>query len=236
MKKILFIGLLLWGGSALAALCGNFDSIAVGNKVIQNNVWNPGAGPQCITVTAGTGAFTVTSASHNMPLNGAPASYPSAFYGCHWGNCSPNNPLPRQLSGLTTLLGQLGTTIPTTGVWNAAYDIWLNTTPTASGQPNGQEIMIWTDYRPGIQPLGTLVATKTILRSVWQIWHGGSTTTYRKVSGGDGNTMTLLPFLNETVARGWANPAWYVIGVEYGFEIWQGQTGLSLNSFNLTVQ
>src|SRR5256885_8769615 len=47
----------------------------------------------------------------------------------------------------------------------AAYDIWFNTTPTATGRPDGAELMIWLKRTGGIQPAGSKVASGAKIRS-----------------------------------------------------------------------
>ncbi|MFZ6029333.1 MAG: cellulose binding domain-containing protein [Chloroflexota bacterium] len=109
----------------------------------------------------------------------APASYPSVYKGCHWGNCTANNgaPFPVQVQSVASLQSQWSIVVPggtnpspaTDGVWDAAYDIWLDSNsrinpdtglgylPTypeeldyngtepwnSLGQNDGAEIMIW---------------------------------------------------------------------------------------------
>src|SRR5262245_11176283 len=71
------------------SLCGQFDTYNVNNKeyVVQQDEWGGNFG-QCIN--ANGPSFTVTSGSFNNSTAGAPATYPSIFKGCHWGNCTTN--------------------------------------------------------------------------------------------------------------------------------------------------
>src|SRR5215212_10293211 len=68
-------------------VCDQFGTrlIQNGRYVVQNNRWGAST-PQCIDVTS-TG-FTITQANHTNPTNGAPASYPSVYLGCHYNTCS----------------------------------------------------------------------------------------------------------------------------------------------------
>jgi hypothetical protein len=105
----------------------------------------------------------------------APAAYPDIYMGCHWGNCSTGTgkPFPVQVQGIASLQSNWQLTVPgganpsapSNGVWDAAYDIWLDTnargclpsTPTScltynasdpvslNGQNDGAEIMIWVN-------------------------------------------------------------------------------------------
>src|SRR5262245_43007391 len=83
----------LAGGSANASvqICDKYGSTTIQDRyVVMNNRWGAES-TQCIGVT-GTG-FAMT-ADHHKPTNGAPASYPAVYYGCHYGACSPRTNLP----------------------------------------------------------------------------------------------------------------------------------------------
>jgi hypothetical protein len=106
----------------------------------------------------------------------APAAYPDVYIGCHWGNCTANTgkPFPVQVQAVASLQsnwqinvpGGQNPTAPTNGVWDAAYDIWMDTnargclttsdptsclkynasdTVSINGQNDGAEIMIWVN-------------------------------------------------------------------------------------------
>jgi cellulose 1,4-beta-cellobiosidase len=45
--------------------------------------------------------------------------------------------------------------------------------------------------------------------------------------------LDLGPLAADSVARGYMTGNWWLIGVEYGFEPWQGGQGLKLNSGNV---
>src|SRR3954449_10765614 len=78
-------------------ICSKYGSTPIqgGKYIVQNNVWGDDT-TQCINVT-NTG-FTVTSAVHNLPQNGAPAAYPSVYAGCHYGSCTSGSGLPLAVS------------------------------------------------------------------------------------------------------------------------------------------
>ena len=47
--------------------------------------------------------------------------------------------------------------------------------------------------------------------------------------------LDLREFVQDALMRGTINPAWYLIDVEAGFEIWQGGSGLATRSFSAVV-
>ena len=138
-------------GVALAdtTTCAKQATIAAGDYNIQTNEWNSGL-RQCIT-TSGT-AWSVTTADFNLAANGAPATYPSIYKGCHWGNCTSNSGLPVRVSKLTSATTSWSTTQVIAGAYDVAYDLWFNSTPTTLGQPDGTEVMIWLNSRGGVEP------------------------------------------------------------------------------------
>ncbi len=132
--------------AAAPVICAKYGATTVssGRYVVQNNNWGDDT-TQCIDVNQSGPGFTVTTASHNKPTNGAPGSYPSVYFGCHYANCSSGSGLPLQAN--TSTFNGLATSVsmsyPSGGVWDAAYDIWFDPTPRTDGQNTGAEVMIW---------------------------------------------------------------------------------------------
>lgn len=241
MKKLFWLGLLLWVLPFIAqasSLCGNYDALTIGDYRINNNVWNDVAGSQCINYTLPSKNFNVNPSTHNKPTNGPPASYPFTLRGCHWGACTPNSGLPKQVSGLGSAITSWTITAPASGVYNASYDLWFNTTPTTTGQPDAHEIMVWINKRGAIQPVGSLVASNvSIAGQSWNIWMGSVVTSYVRTSNATAfSNMNLKAFVTDAYNRGRINQAWYLIAVEAGFEIWQGGQGLASTEYSVFVQ
>lgn len=158
------------GATADTVICDQFGTTTIqgGRYVVQNNRWGSTA-PQCINVTA-TG-FSVIQQDGTKATNGAPNSYPSAYYGCHFGNCSVGSILPLQAStsafaGISTSVSM---TYPGPGTWDAAYDIWFDPTPRTDGQNTGAEIMVWLNHQGPIQPVGSQVATVSLGGATWAV-------------------------------------------------------------------
>jgi hypothetical protein len=207
-----------------------------------NNVWNPQAGTQCISMS-GT-VLTVTSATHNLNPNSppyAPASYPSIVRGCHYGHCTDT--FPRQVSAITRLPSTF-TISPAAGTWDAAYDIWLDPTPRTNGANTGLEIMIWLSFSGTPFPIGSRTATVSLAGATWEVWlsngneNGSSRTiSYRRTPTATAITnFDAMAFVNDAIARGVAQRSWYVTSVQAGFEIWNGGVGLKINQFAVGAQ
>jgi len=213
-------------------------AVGGGEYTLQANEWNSSA-EQCVTSGSGT-AWSVSTADFDLPTNGAPATYPSLYKGCHWGACTTDSGLPIQVSDLASATSSWSTVQPASGAYDVAYDIWINSTPTTSGQPDGTEIMVWLNSRGGVQPFGSQTGTSTAAGHNWNVWTGQQTSwkiiSYVLQGGGTSFTgLDVKALIDDAVARGSVNPANYLIDAEAGFEIWQGGQGLATNSFSFSA-
>ncbi len=222
-------------------ICDQYGNVDINGKiyVVQNDMWNPSpGGTQCLSVDNGTGAYTVTTQT-NKSTGGAPASYPFIYRGCHWGYCTNSNPMPMQVSAISSATSSWSITTAA-GVWNASYDIWFNTTPTTSVAPDGTELMIWLNSQGQVQPSGAVVARGVnIGGATYDVWFsqdsGSKYVAYRKTSVTTSLSPDIKAFTDDAVSRGYIQPSWYLIAVEAGFEIWNGGMGMRTNSFSVSV-
>lgn len=206
-----------------------------GEYTLQANEWNSTAA-QCVTSTGQT-AWSVSTANFNLSTSGAPATYPSLYKGCHWGACTTGSNLPIQVSNLGSATSSWSTEQPASGAYDVSYDLWTNSTPTTTGQPNGSEIMIWLNSRGGVQPFGSKTGTSTAAGHSWDVWTGQQTSwkiiSYVLQGGGTSfSNLDVAAILKDAEARGSVNPQDYLIDAEAGFEIWQGGQGLATDSFS----
>jgi len=58
---------------------------------------------------------------------------------------------------------------------------------------------------------------------------------YEAVSGVTSANLNLMPFFNDAISRGQLEAAWWLLDVEYGFEIWKGGAGLAVDSFSVSA-
>jgi len=240
--EVLAAVLLAACSAATTTLChSQTQSVSGGAYTIMNNEWHSGA-PQCIT-TDGNANFTVANSSIANTTHGAPGGYPFIYKGCHWGACTQDSGLPIRVSSIRagTVITSWDTTQPRGGnVYNVAYDIWFNQTPTASGQPNGAELMIWLNHNGPVHPAGSLVASDVSIGGhsyrVWARQWRWNTITYTMTTGTTSvSSLDLRALVSDAVNRGYIQNSWYLIGVEAGFELWCGGTGLATNSFSVDV-
>ena len=224
-----------------AALC-NSQRLPVDGGVytVQNNEWGSGA-LECLAV-GGSGGFTVTRSAIANSTSGAPGGYPSIYRGCHWGTCTPRSGLPVPVSRLLspgTVTTGWATAQPGTGAYDVAYDIWFNRAPSTSGQPDGAELMIWLNHNGPVHPFGSQVGTAAIGSRSYDVWFGKqawNTISYSMVAGTTSvQDLDIGRFAADALRRGYIQESWYLIDVEAGFELWQGEAGLATDSFAVNV-
>ncbi|WP_441247674.1 GH12 family glycosyl hydrolase domain-containing protein [Kitasatospora sp. McL0602] len=225
--------------SAGTTVCDKYGSMAVsgGKYVVQNNEWGDSI-QQCLDVS--DDGFNVTTGYHNLAGHPAPAAYPSIYAGCHWGNCSTGNGLPQQVSSFTDPRSSVDFTT-NGGQWDASYDIWFDTSPHPSGQNNGEELMIWANHSGPPTPYGKQVGTVWLEGANWAVWYGSqgsnpswNTVSYVREQPTNAITVDIKDFTDDSIGRGYLQPAWYLTSVQFGFEPWVGGPGLAVNSFSYT--
>jgi hypothetical protein len=109
------------------------------NYVVHNNVWN-GSGYDVRQRMAACSFrnWKVLATADNRSGDGAVKSYPNVHKDWHDWNTGAE---PR-LSSFKGIRSHFASRSPRVGIYNWAYDIWLN------GVPGDNEVMIWTDnYR-----------------------------------------------------------------------------------------
>lgn len=222
------------GGTVISA---QYGTTTLGNAyVVQNNAWN-NPGGQAITVSQ-TG-FTITTENGSAPTNGAPLGYPSIYTGWHYGTGSPGTILPIQVGQIQTATSSISYTYPTSGVYNASYDIWLNPTPITTGV-NQQEVMIWFNHQGPIQPVGSVVGSATIDGQNFAVWKGsnGQNNVVSYVANSPittWNSFDVMGFIDNTQTWVPVTDSWYLTSIQAGFEPWSGSVGAGVNSFSASI-
>ncbi len=119
-----------------------------GRYVVHNNMWNIDGYDVSETLSACSPSnWYVRATANNSSGDGAVKTYPNVHQDFHnWSTGAE----PR-LSTFTTIRSSFAARTPGFGIYNAAYDIWLN------GVPGDHEVMIWTDNYKQV-PSGSLIA------------------------------------------------------------------------------
>ncbi|QUR69908.1 hypothetical protein F6B93_17515 [Mycobacterium spongiae] len=221
------------GGTVISDQFGT--TTTTGGYVVQNNAWNNSLGQ---TIVVGSDGFAITEINGSAPTNGAPLGYPSIFEGWHWGTSSVETTLPLQLGQIESVTSSVDYAYPTTGVWNAAYDIWLDPSPTTTGV-NEQEIMIWFNQQGPIQPVGSVVGNTTIDGQDFVVWDGhnglNNVMSYVTTSPMEAWDFNVLSFVEHTRTMEPITDSWYLTSIQAGFEPWSGGVGLGVDSFSAEI-
>lgn len=222
-----------------------FAEIVLGSSyMVQNNAYNGGS--HCIEALwdgASHAGFNLTSVNANAAEGGPPASYPSIVYGWHVnGRFYGGYTQPKQLSAITSIPSDWTFTVPTSaGRYNASYDNWVHSSPAPQNEQGSLEHMIWLNFRDGATPIGSNVDSVTIAGAQWEVWYGPNngwnTVTYKRAPATTSVTgFDLLPFFQDSIARGYAQGSDYLLGIQAGFEIWQGSSDTySTSNYSVSV-
>ena len=197
---------------------------------------------ECIRVK-GTSFTVERSAIANSPRK-KPGGYPSIYKGCHWGACTENSGLPVRVDQLNIARSDWHTTLSADGAYNVAYDLWFHTEEVASGRADAAELMIWLCSRGDVRPFGDRVGQTVIGDSTYSVWYGRQKNQHGKpryiaytdlAESGSASNLDIKAFIDDAIKRGYIDPAWYLISIQAGFEIWKGGVGLATDSFAATV-
>jgi xyloglucan-specific endo-beta-1,4-glucanase len=195
-----------------------------------NNVWGSGAGPQAIWVNS----VTDWGVWSDQPNTGGIKSYPNI-----------TKYLGRNISQIGNLQVHTETTLPSSGAWEATYDIWdvnhryeimlwLNYTGTPEGCGNVKPISYnWTSSGCAIPVAHIFVGGKN-----WYVYRGtnGSNYVYSFLAQykKDVTDIDVKALLNWLKDNGWMGDE-YMGDLQFGFEITSSAGGMNFGSKNYSV-
>src|SRR5579884_2316969 len=176
-----------------------YASYSTGGYTIYNDEWGSGHGSQTLWVNSATN-WGVWSQQPNT--NGI-KSYPNI-----------SKSVGKALNSLSSATSSFSQTLPGTGNFESAYDVWLNGT--------SYEIMIWT-HTQNVSPAGSPVGSVSLNGQSWTLWSGsnGSNPVYSFVLNGNEdsgtvNILTMLKYLENTKGY-FSDPT--LSTIQYGWEI-----------------
>jgi hypothetical protein len=237
------------GASQFGSTCDRLGEVySSGNTyMVQNNIWNTQGSSQCVAGTA-HGSYVgleVTSANHTVTSN-EPAAYPSIVKGWHWGFKTSGHEMGRQLSTIGSIDSLMCFSPPTSGKFNVSYDMWLHPTNGSLGNQDptgGVEMMVWL-YREGdVWPIGDAVDRFQYQGAWWRVSEGTAGTwsviSYMRESNVTSAALDLKYFMDDAMTRAAISKkisgSWYLLGIEAGYEIWQGGQGARIDSYEVDV-
>jgi hypothetical protein len=186
-----------------------------GGYTLYNNIWGSGAGTQTIWANS----FSNWGVTANHPNTGGVKSYPNA-----------TRAVNRTLSSLSTLSSSWNVTVPSSGAYATAYDIWANN--------HAYEIMLLLNKTGPVGPLGSLQTTATVGGHTWQVYSGsnGSNAVFSfiRTSNTNAGTVNVLAVMNWIRSQGWFGDV--TIGdVQLGYEITSSAGGLNFTTNSYSV-
>ena len=190
-----------------------YASYSTGGYTIYNDEWGNGHGSQTLWVNSSQswGVFS------NQPSTSGVKSYPDEA-----------KSVGRSLNSLSHVTSSFRQTIPSSGSFESAYDIWLN--------GYGIEVMVWTSTHGGVAPLGSNTGNLTIDGNTWSVYVGNNgrnpTYSFKRTSNENSGTVNLLDLLKwlQNTRHYYNNPT--LSQVQYGFEI--SGTGGHQETFAIT--
>lgn len=138
---------------------------ATGHYVVHNNMWNASGYEVAETLRAcSAGNWKVTARADDRAGDGAVKTYPNVHRDFHdWSTGHE----PR-LRSFTSIRSTFASRSPRVGIYDGAYDIWLN------GVPGDREVMIWTDNHRQV-PAGSVVKRGlTFSHRTWRLYAGNN--------------------------------------------------------------
>lgn len=186
-----------------------------GGYTLYNNIWGSGAGSQSIWANS----YSNWGVTANHPNTGGVKSYPNATRNVN-----------RNLSAINSLTSSFNVTVPSSGAYASAYDIWANN--------HAYEIMLWMNKTGPVGPLGSLQTTATVGGHTWQIYRGSNGAnevfSFIRTSNTNSGTVDVLAVLNWIRTAGWYSDV--LIGdVQFGYEITSSSGGLNFTTNNFSV-
>lgn len=173
---------------------------------VYNDMWGISGYSVSQTLSACSyGNWYVTATMNNDNGDGHVKTYPNSHR--DWDS-EPS------ISSLQSVTSTFAETSPGTGIYEDAYDIWLN----GIADSGSTEVMIWTENH-GQVPSGNQVATVTLDGRSWAVWKDGSYIAFVAGSNFTSGSMNLLTFFQWIMSQGWI-PGNSTLGqVDYGVEL-----------------
>jgi hypothetical protein len=227
------------GSTGQVILCKPFARLAVHRYVIRNDVFRGTSVRRpahvCIDALTRYPSFTITSSDASS--RGQSVAYPSAYWGCVYGQCSAGYQ-PVQATSVARLALTACYRLPVGGHWNASLDIWFSRRKATGGHPFGAEIMIWFadhGFARRHQVSHARIDGREYQTYEWMTNSGGTVSqrwpliVFRRVSqipsGGCAWRVPLGSFFRYAESAGWLSKRDWLESVNAGFELWQGGTG-----------
>jgi hypothetical protein len=176
--------------------------------VVTNNMWN--AGNYSVTQTlhvCSAQSWYVVADMNNDAHDGAVKTYPNVQETFN----------EQRISSFHTITSTFAETSPHTGIYEDAYDIWIN----GIASPHSFEVMIWNDNWHQV-PAGSIEAWVKLGGRTYAVWRDPKARGYIAFVATKTfyhGTMNLLQMFDWLMARGWMPKNSTLGQIDYGTEI-----------------
>ncbi len=226
---------------------GQWETIWYDKYILQNNIWGYNIGWQNIWSAAGTGWWSYGVSSGHANGDGNIKGFPSAVLGWVYGNWSNNSGLPRQVSLINGCQYSWQTETPSTGRWNQILDIYFGYDNNPGGNKGKMACNIliqtnqsWNYYWNGwnqntptqtveYRTIGgveyTIVISKD--REPTNNREFPFVSFHRKYATNYVNNQNLKPIFDFCKSRGWIKNSDYLVSIQHGWEVVDGDYGNS---------
>jgi hypothetical protein len=180
-----------------------------GGYYVHNNMWNwQAGGPETLYACAYNNWYVEST----QPNTTSVKTYPNVHLDINNMNGAP-------LSNYRTITSSFAGTGPRVGIYNVAYDVWLNGVGWGGGST---EFMIWTE-NVNQRPLGSVQATPTFGGMTYDAWHyndgNANVISLMAKSTMLSGTLNLKEMFDWAIARGLMPANSTVNQIGYGVEI-----------------
>lgn len=172
---------------------------------VHNNMWNQDVslGPETLTACSYRDWYVVSNQTNQA---GAVKTYPNVH--------KDYNKTP--VSSFAYLTSAFAAISPHVGIYDVAYDIWLNGVASAGSN----EVMIWTENYNQV-PAGTKADTLTLGGQKYNVWKDGGNSYFAFVpaTAMTSGRIDLLALFNWMIGKGWLPAASTLGQICFGVEI-----------------
>jgi hypothetical protein len=201
------------------------DGITIGAFYVDTDTWNAAAYPVTQTMyVCDYGNWYVVAKMDNSTGDGAVKTYPNVHE--DFGSAPA-------ISSLGTISSSFAHTAPHVGIYEFAYDIWLNGV-AASGST---EVMIWTDNFHQV-PSGSKMETLSLGGQTYDVYKSGSYIAFVDTTNVTSGTLDLLGFFDHIMQKGWIPSTSTLGAIDYGVELVStggADATFQVNAFSLTA-
>lgn len=204
---------------------GQWDNWVNSGYTVYNNIWGSGAGSQTIWARTPTNWGVIA----NHPMTSGVKSYPHTVRGS----------VNRTVSSLGSLTSSFNVSVPGSGNYATAYDIWANNW--------AYEVMLWMNYNGAVGPIaeqydqnGAVPAFRNLSLGghTWNVYRGSNGAnavfSFLRTSNTNAGTVDIRAILTWLRTQNW----WGDVTVgeaQFGFEIsgTNGSAAFTDNSFSI---